>query len=129
MRKQWRWAVCVSIAIGCFAGCNNQKSPSKVVQAALTAANEGKYSEADQYLSSATMKAMSSPDLAAVGGTKKVWDQITVGGTIVRVETLKEEKRGEGATVTFRVHFKNGATVDPEWNLRMEDGRWKLVWD
>ena len=60
--------------------------PGKTLTAALMTANEGKYSEADEYLSS-DMKKVVHGDLGALaGGSKGVWDQETRNGTIQRTE-------------------------------------------
>jgi len=110
-------------------GCNSigQKSPSEVVVAAYMAANEGKYSEAEKYMSSEVINAMKSGLGALAGGWKGSWDQTTRNGTIQRIEILKEEVRGEGATVHFRIHFKDGKTKDDDEPLIKEGGQWKIT--
>jgi len=66
------------------------KSPSDTVVAAYMAANEGKYSEAETYLSSEVLNAMKG-GLGALAGArmKGVWDDMTRNGTIKRIEVLR----------------------------------------
>ncbi len=52
-----------------LAVCGGGKSPGQVIEAAFLAANEGKYSEANKYLSSTLKEAMDSPLGAISGGT------------------------------------------------------------
>ncbi len=91
------------------------------------AANEGKYSEAEKYMSSEVINAMKSGLWAIAGGWKGVWDKTTRNGTIHEIEILKEEVRGEGATVYFRIHFKDGKTKDDDEPLIKEGGQWKIT--
>jgi len=101
-------------------GCGGN-SPSGVVKKALMKANEGMYSEAQEYLSSEMRKALESGE-----ARKVLWDSITRKGTIKDVESLKEEVRGEGATVSFKIIYKDGKTIELEESLVKEDGKWKV---
>lgn len=127
-------AVFVIVAFIFSSGCDSrksrsQKSPSEVVKAAYLAANEGNYSTAENYFSSELIDALKGDLGATAGGMKGVWDKQTRDGTIDKIEILKEEVRGEGATVDFRIHFKNGKTRDVDKPLIKENGRWKLTLD
>jgi len=104
------------IPIGCGGG-----SPSGVVKSALMKANAGKYSEAHEYLSSEMQKAFESGEMK-----KRLWDEITKQGTIKDIEILKEEVRGEGATVSFKITYKDGSVVESEESLVKEGGKWKV---
>jgi len=57
---------------------------------------------------------------------KHVWDSITRKGTIKDVEILKEEVKGEGATVSFKITYKDGKRVKFTEDLVKKDGRWKV---
>jgi hypothetical protein len=107
----------------------SQKLPSEVevVVTAYMAANDGKYSEVEKYMSSDAINAIKSDLGALAGGMKGVWDKTTRNGTIQMIEILKEEVRGEGATVYFRIHFKDGKTEDGNEPLIKEDGQWKIT--
>jgi hypothetical protein len=118
----------IGIAVFMFTsrcGPIGQKSPSQVVVAAYMAANEGKYSEAEKYLSSHLINAIKGGLGALAGGMKGFWDYKTRKGTIQTIEILKEEVRGEGATVYFRIHFKDGNTEDAHESLIKEGGQGK----
>ncbi len=112
-------------------GCGSigQKSPSEVVIAAIhgCVTNENKYSEAEKYMSSEVINAMKGGLWALAGGWKGAWDEATRNGTIQKIEILKEEVRGEGAEVDFRIHFKDGKTKDDDEPLIKEDGKWKIT--
>jgi len=131
MNKTWHIMVAaVGIAVLMItSGCDSigGKSPSQVVVAAHMAANEGKYSEAEKYMSSEVINAMKSGLGALAGGWKGAWDKTTRNGTIQKIEILKEEVRGEGATVHFRIHFKDGKTKDDDEPLIKENGQWKIT--
>jgi hypothetical protein len=113
-----------------LAGCGItilEKSPAEVVKSAYTAGNQGRYSEAESYLSTEAEAAVKSQLGAMGGGVKGVWDHNTRNGTIDRIEILSEEVRGEGATVHFRLHFKDGNTKEDGEPLIKEKGHWKIT--
>jgi hypothetical protein len=56
------------------------------------AANEGKYSEANEYLSSEMKQVTQGPLGAMAGGTKGIWDKYTKNG-IKRFKNLKNSRR------------------------------------
>lgn len=116
----------VGISVFIFTiGCSSigQKSPSQVVVAVYMAANEAKYSEVKKYLSSELINNLRAPG----SSMKELCDYMTSNGTIQKIEILKEEVRGEGAKVYFRIHFKDGKTTDViEIPLIKEGGQWKL---
>jgi len=115
MQKQmYLFSTAVIVAFLLSIGCGKvgQKSPAEIVKAAYTNANEGKYTEAEKYLSSEVYSAMKGGFGGFGGGAKNVWDEATRNGTIERIEILKEEIRGDGAKVYFRLYFKDGITKD-----------------
>jgi hypothetical protein len=103
------------------------KSPSGVVEAAYMAGNRGEYSEAEKYLSSEALNAIKGGLGTLGGGTKGIWDRETRNGTIEKIEITKEEIRGEGATVYFKVYFKDGSSKDTKEPLVKETGQWKIT--
>lgn len=121
------WMVIALLTAACSTTGIFSKNPSDTVVAAYMAANEGKYSEAETYLSSEVLSAMKVGLGALAGGMKGMWDQATRNGTIDRIEFLREEVRGEGATVYFRIHFKDGTTKDDDEPLLKEEGVWKIT--
>jgi hypothetical protein len=98
------------------------QSPSDVLKATFLDANEGRYSDANNGLSS-QMRAIHD----RAGYAKVLWDAVTRKGSITKVEILKEEIRGEGATVRFKIHYKDGRTFECEEDLIKENGSWKLA--
>lgn len=103
------------------------KSPSDTVVAAYMAANEGKYSEAEAYISSEVLNAMKGGRRVLAGGMKALCDEATRNGTIERIEILREEVRGEGATVYYRLHFEDGSKKESDQDLIKENGVWKMT--
>lgn len=96
-------------------------SPSETVKATIGNANQGRYSSATNGLSRQLRFLMNQ------GMEKLLWDGVTRNGRVSTVEILKEEVRGEGATVRFKIHYKNGGPVTLERHLLKEDGDWKLL--
>jgi hypothetical protein len=117
---------CTSASLACSRPRILEQSPSDVVREAYLAANEGKYSQAEKHLSSDVVNAMKGHLGAMTGGMKGAWDRLTKGGTIEQMEILKEEIRGEGARVHFRLRYKDGATKEDDEPLIRENGRWKI---
>ncbi len=105
-----------------------QKSPGDVVRAFYLAANEGRYSEAEQMLSEDAKRAIKGDLGQLAGGFKSICDKNTRDGTITRVDIQKEEVRGEGANVVIKISFKDGSSKDGDRNsLIKEKGSWKLT--
>lgn len=100
------------------------KSPSEVLIAAYMTGNDGNYSETMQYF-----HMMSYDTIGASGGLyylKKIWDEVTRNGNIEKIVILDEKIRGEGATVYFKIYFKDGKKqVHEEKFLKDHDG-WKI---
>jgi len=103
---------------------SGSRSPSEAVKATFLYANQGKYSDANKGLSS-QLRAKQDK----MGMTKELWDDVTRKGTITKVEILKEEIRGEGATVRFKIHYQDGKSLESEEELLREDGSWKITSD
>jgi len=112
-----------------LAACSSAKhrSPSEVIEAAYVAANEGRYSETEKYLSSDALEVTKGELGQLAGGLRLVWDIATKDGTIDRIEITEETIRGEGAIVKFRLHFKDGSTRDDYEPLIKEGGVWKIA--
>jgi hypothetical protein len=70
---------------------------------------------------------LKAPEAAMGGGVKGALDNMTRNGSIDRIEIVKEEIRGEGAKVYFKLHFKDGSTVEQEESLILRDRAWKMT--
>lgn len=115
------------IGILLTAACGlGSKTPSEVVKAFYAAANEGKYPEAEKYLSAETIKGMEGLGSRAAG-EKFMLDEMTKNGTIEKDEILQEQIQGETATVTHKVQFKDGSIKDGKETLIKESGEWKVT--
>jgi hypothetical protein len=108
--------ICLLFSIS--SGCGG-KSPSDTLKNTLLKANEGKYSEAQDALSSEVKKLFEGEM------SKLVWDSITKQRTIKSVEVGKEQVRGEGATVSLKIVYKDGSSIEAEEEMIKEDGKWK----
>jgi hypothetical protein len=105
----------------------SQKSPGDVVKAFYTAANEGEFSELEKTISEATIITLKSHHGQLGGGIKGACDRKSRNGSIIRVDITKEEIRGEGATVTANIAFKDGSTKNNDkTHLIKEKGSWKI---
>ena len=128
MRNNATVVILVSMAFAVGAcGRPLSKSPSDTVVATYMAANEGKYSEVEKYFSSDALNAMKGDIGALFGGMKGFADEATRNGSIERIEILREQVRGEGAQVDFRIHFKDGSKKDANERLLLENGVWKIA--
>lgn len=105
------------------------QSPSDVVKAAFTAANEGRYSDTEQYLATDYL-ADSRTDLGrSFGGLSNPWNYMTRNRSIAKIEILKEEIDKEKATVFYRLGFKDESVQEKAQDLVNESGAWKLTED
>jgi len=117
--------VFLTLLSGCGLG---QKSPSQVVKAFYEAANAARYSEVEQYIASDTLSLVKGTLGAFAGGLKGWCDLETKNGTLTKVDIIREEARGEGATVFARIHFKDGTTKENDkTQLIKEKGEWKIT--
>ncbi|MCK5056376.1 MAG: DUF4878 domain-containing protein [Candidatus Aminicenantes bacterium] len=96
------------------------------MKAAYTAANEGRYSEAEKYLHSEALNYIKTG--WGVLWLKRLWDKMSKNGNIEKIEIIKEKIRGEGASVDFKKHFKDGETKNISVPLFKEDGFWKIAY-
>lgn len=117
-------AVILMLTAYCTSG---GKSPSDVLISAYMTGNDGKYSEAEAYLSSDLISAIKGDAGTLAGGMKGLWDKETRNGTIEKIEIVKEEFSGEGAKVYFKIHFKDGKTNDDYVPFIKEKGQWKMT--
>jgi Domain of unknown function (DUF4878)/WD domain, G-beta repeat len=101
---------------------SGSQTPSEVVKATFMNANEGRYSDANNRLSS-QIRALHEQ----MGMAKHFWDVVTRKGSIKKVEILKEEIRGEGATVRYKIHFNDGKSIESQEDLVKESGNWIFV--
>ena len=110
-------------------GCApSQKSPGDVVMAYYCAANEGEFSAWKETLSEATRSTLKRHLGQLGGGIKGACDRKSRNGSIIRVDITKEEIRGESATVTANIAFKDGSTKNNDkTNLIKEKGSWKIA--
>jgi hypothetical protein len=109
-------------------GCGKGNSPTNVVTRFYTLANEGKYTEAKTLLSKEAAAAVDGELGQLVGGFKGICDKNTKNGTITSIDPVSEEIRGEGATVTVTIHYKDGsAKQNDKSGLVRQNGKWLLA--
>jgi hypothetical protein len=118
------------------------ESPSALVKAFLAAANEERYSDAQEMLSEGARYVYVNggrgdggpvlqplPSREALGfGFRGICDQITKNGSITKVVVVKENIVGEAAGVTVDLTFKDGSILKGyEFELLKEGGAWKQI--
>ena len=85
----------VALVLVVTAACSKESgSPSQVLEAALMAANDGKYEELKKYQADEVLKVLETDRAVQVGGLKGAADKISKNGTIDKVEILEEQRRG-----------------------------------
>lgn len=103
------------------------KTPSAVLQSMYAACNAGRYSEIDGILTADLLAMTKGTMVQMAGGIKGICDIMTRNGTLDKVEVLNEETRGEGATVTANLHFKDGTVQRNEvTQLVREEAVWRV---
>ena len=113
------------VLFGC-ADLLGSETPSEVVMAAYTAANDGNSVEVEKRLSSPDPAAVEIIGILASDGKQQQWKPSVKPGTLQSVEILSEEKTTYRATVTFKLHFKNGKKKEMQLPLIKEAGYWKI---
>jgi len=118
---------CSALVIGVLLiSCGNiggpfQRSPGEVVKAFYAAANEGRYSDAEEMLAEDAKRAIKGELGQLAGGFKAICDKNTKDGTVDRLEIQKEETRGEGASVVVKIYYKDGSTKDDDKNSLIKE--------
>lgn len=103
-------------------------TPSETIEAFLMAGNDGKYSEAEKYVSSNRLAAIKNMGVMGVS-FKDLLDKLTDNGIIERIEIKNETIRGEGATVKYKIYYIEKSSMP--WDVHnddliKEDGVWKI---
>ncbi len=101
-------------------------TPGATVVAVYTAANQGRYAEAERYLSAEARAAFASDLVNKNGGSKTVWDIETRHGMVAQLEVTSETIDGDRATVMLRMRYVDGTIRDNPEVLVRENGRWKV---
>ncbi len=115
--------LCVGAAL--FTACGRaNKSPSQIVRDLYDAANAGRYVAAEKYFCADARKYIKG---AYPRGLKALCDQQTRYGTLVKVEILKEEIKGDEATVMAKLWFKDKTAIAEKTKLIKERGEWKIA--
>jgi hypothetical protein len=102
-----------------FAG--KPQNPGAKLKHIFLSANAGKYSEANDGLARPIRTVIEEQ-----GVMKMLWDSISRNGTIATVEILKVTTRGEGATVEYKIHYKDGKTLPWHDDMLQEGGEWRI---
>lgn len=109
-----------------------RQSPGEVVKAALMAANQGHYAAADRYLSIGALR--TARELRrSTRDVRDPWSWWTKDGTIQRVEIVGEEMHewhgrnwAKVMFVSYKVYFADGTTDQSSFEMKQEDGIWKI---
>jgi hypothetical protein len=106
-----------------------KKSPGDTVRSLYTACSEARYSEVEPLIAESVRPFFLKSSQAIENGGVKTWcDRMSHNGTVVKVDIVKEEIRGEGAVVTSNISFKDGPPLQgDQTNLLKEDGAWRIT--
>jgi hypothetical protein len=120
--------VCLLAAVCLMSSCGLlSDGPGTVLKNLYKNCNAGEYSKAEISLSADERALLHSQEAVLNGGVKGVCDQATRNGTLSSVEVIKEDVRGEGASVSYRKHFKDGSVTNANETLIKENGKWVLA--
>lgn len=90
------------------------------------AANAGSFSTARAMLSSDAKQALNGALGALAGGFVGAMNDFTKNGTIERIRLESEQRRGELATVTSVIYYRDGTTKHDKTNMILENGKWMV---
>ena len=107
-------------------GCSESRSPESTVRAFYKHLNAAEYSKAKE-LHSSEARQLVDGQLMALGGGFAAWgENKTKGGTLKEVRVVEASARGEGATVTYELVFKDGTSKRQTVSLTREKGSWLM---
>jgi hypothetical protein len=112
---------------GCNGGSPFHASPTSVAKTFYSSCNAGEYSKAEATLTPDAKKFLQEGLGVMAGGIKGVCDKISRNGTLTSVDVTDETIRGEGATVTDKIHYKDGTSIDDHGNFMKIDGSWLIT--
>jgi hypothetical protein len=108
------------LSIFLLPGCSSS-SPQNSLVAVFLSANAGNYTEANAGVSDQLRQMLNQ------GGVMQViWDQVTKKGTIKNIDITKSEIRGEGATIYYKINYKDGTNVEADEIMTKENGAWRI---
>jgi len=113
-------AVAFAVLVPLRAG-GSHSGPGDVVRAARLAANQGRYTEANRYLSKAMLALARQQRVDMVA----VWDWETRGRQLRSVTILATTLRRHDALVAYTITYADGITRTDTTRLVREDGQWK----
>jgi hypothetical protein len=130
MRSHMHFFCALSIALLTVIGCADllgAESPSEVVKAVYTAANEGDTAEVERHLSAPDPAAVEVIGIIASDGRQQKWRPSLEPGSLQSIEILDEDKTTYRATVSFRLNFTDGRQKEMRLQLMKEAGYWKIL--
>lgn len=102
------------------------ESPSETLKSAYLAANKYDFAKVETYLASEAQAKLKTLPETSLFMIREGWLEITRNGRIQAIDLLKEDIKGNTATVALRLHYKNGSTADYEDIVTMEASGWKI---
>lgn len=125
MVREWRLIGSIGLLLAALAVPLSAvvSSPGSVVTDFYYAANDGRYADAEKLFSTQALAAIA----AGQGGLKAYCDARTKNATMATVEIVQEDIRGEGATVTARIAFKDGSSTDSVTDLVRAGNEWRIA--
>ena len=97
-----------------------------VVAKFIEAANGGDYDKANQYLSPATRKYFDSESSAIYGTRSSVLNDLTGHWSLTLATYLNIMVQGQGAQVQTELKYKDGRSVQRNFDLIKVEGEWKI---
>ncbi len=98
--------------------------PFEVLKTAIMKANAGDYDEAAEYLE------LDGPMLEDGFGKaiapEQTWGRITRGGTVKKIEKVREQYSNQDVSLVYTIHYSNGENLEAHANIRKVNDRWKI---
>jgi hypothetical protein len=102
------------------------EGPAGAVQLFYEQLNDGKYNNAKEMYSTEVRATLDDPEVSSEVGFRTWADTQTKNRTISEVEILAEVSDESGATVDFRIAYRDGTAKTSQVKLTQENGEWKL---
>jgi hypothetical protein len=126
------FTVCFCVLLFLTTGCKTSppvqkesvQSPSDIIRSFYSSANQGRYDDFEHFILPSTVAQLKQADPLAM---KHMADKASEDGTLQRVDILHEAIRGQGASVSYAVVFKNGTSHKRTVAMILEGNSWKIA--
>lgn len=107
-----------------FASCGEKKA-SDTVKKFYESMNKKNYAETKTYFDPELMALITSQE-GSDKSLEEAFENATKGGTIEKVEIVKEDLQGEKGVINYKLTYKDGTTKEDKENVKKVKDDWKI---